>query len=173
MFIQTEDTANADRMRFIPGREVLGDGEVTFRNAEEGAGSPLARRLFDIADVRAITLGADDLLVEKAAAAEWHHVKPQVLAAIMEHFMGNDPVLEDPARAAPVADSEADAEIIAQLEELIENRVQPAVSAQGGRSTPRLQGRRRRARGQRAGGRPAGPDRQHDAPLCARGDLGP
>ena len=47
MFIQTEDTANADRMRFIPGREVLGDGEVTFRNAEEGAGSPLARRLFD------------------------------------------------------------------------------------------------------------------------------
>lgn len=132
MFIQTEDTANADRMRFIPGREVLGDGEVTFRNAEEGAGSPLARRLFDIADVRAITLGADDLLVEKAAAAEWHHVKPQVLAAIMEHFMGNDPVLEDPARAAPVADSEAGAEIIAQLEELIENRVQPAVSAQGG-----------------------------------------
>ena len=132
MFIQTEDTASADRMRFIPGRDVLGDGQVTFSAPEEAAGSPLARRLFEVSDVRAVTLGADDLVVEKAESAEWHHVKPRILAAIMEHFMGNDPVIDTAGTARPMATSEADGEIIAQLEELIENRVRPAVSAQGG-----------------------------------------
>ncbi len=135
MFIQTEDTASADSMRFLPGREVLGDREVAFASAEEAQGSPLARRLFQVADVRAVSLGGDDIVIEKRSEAEWHHLKPEVLAAIMAHFMAGDAVLDDGAALPPppvAATSEADAEIIAQLEQLIEARVQPSVSAQGG-----------------------------------------
>ena len=60
MFIQTEDTANADAMRFMPGRDVLGDGQVLYRSPEEAAASPLARRVLALQD-RTIGLVAEIL----------------------------------------------------------------------------------------------------------------
>ena len=46
MFIQTEATPNPATLKFIPGRTVLGDGSVDYRDKQEAGGSPLALRLF-------------------------------------------------------------------------------------------------------------------------------
>ena len=47
MFIQTEATPNPATLKFLPGREVLGEGHVAdFPNAEAARRSPLAMRLF-------------------------------------------------------------------------------------------------------------------------------
>ena len=42
MFIQTETTPNPEVLKFLPGREVLGEGAREFKTAEEGDASPLA-----------------------------------------------------------------------------------------------------------------------------------
>ena len=45
MFIQTETTPNPKVLKFLPGREVMGEGTREFR-AEDAAISPLAEALF-------------------------------------------------------------------------------------------------------------------------------
>ena len=45
MFIQTESTPNPATLKFLPGREVMGDGAVAdFPSAESAGRSPLAKR---------------------------------------------------------------------------------------------------------------------------------
>ena len=43
MFIQTEATPNPDVLKFLPGREVLGQGTREFRTPAEAQASPLAK----------------------------------------------------------------------------------------------------------------------------------
>ena len=46
MFIQTETTPNPEVLKFLPGREVLGEGAREFKTVAEGDASPLAEALF-------------------------------------------------------------------------------------------------------------------------------
>ena len=84
-----------------------------------------------------VFLGNDFVSINKAEDKDWRHVKPMVLAAIMDHYMARLPVVEDGAE--PSASSEADvtyegeaAEIVEEIRELIETRVRPAVAQDGG-----------------------------------------
>ena len=136
MFIQTEQTPDAATMKFFPGRTVLTSGEMAFSSPEDAAQSPLAERLFQIDEVSAIALGSDFIAVSKAESADWQLIKPMILGAIMEHLMAGQPVVigED---SNPIAEDESDEagdtdEIVAQITELIETRVRPAVTQDGG-----------------------------------------
>ena len=42
MFIQTEATPNPEVLKFLPGREVMGEGSRDFRDADEAKASALA-----------------------------------------------------------------------------------------------------------------------------------
>jgi Fe-S cluster biogenesis protein NfuA len=133
MFIQTETTPNPATLKFLPGRAVVGDGQVAdFPDAESGARSPLAARLFAIPDVARVFFGADFISVTKKDG-EWKHLKPAILAAIMEHFTRELPLFESDAapEAEPHYEGE-EAEIVAQIKELLDTRVRPAVANDGG-----------------------------------------
>jgi Fe-S cluster biogenesis protein NfuA len=134
MFIQTEPTPNPASLKFLPGRPVLGQGTAEYRSAGEAGASPLAERLFAVDGVAGVFLGSDFITVTKADA-EWPHIKPAVLGAIMEHFMSGMPVTRETAVDAQ-ADEEnfapEDAETVAVIKELIETRVRPAVANDGG-----------------------------------------
>jgi Fe-S cluster biogenesis protein NfuA len=132
MFIQTETTPNPATLKFMPGREVMGAGTVDFPDAEAGARSPLATRLFAIPEVERVFFGADFVTVTKRDG-DWRHLKPAILGAIMEHFTLGLPLFETEAaeEAEPVYEGE-EAEIVSQIKELIETRVRPAVANDGG-----------------------------------------
>lgn len=138
MFIQTEPTPNPDTLKFIPGETVAGSaGPFDYPSVEAAGASPLARALFDVHGVRGVFLGSDFLSISKTSETDWKHVRPMALAAIMDHFMAGLPVVEG-AQAAQ-ADAEDDtvyegeaAEIVAEIKELIETRVRPAVAQDGG-----------------------------------------
>ncbi len=135
MFIQTENTPNPATLKFIPGVQVMPDGTADFPDRETSARSPLASRLFEIDGVGGVFLGRDFVTVTKTEG-EWHHLKPSILGAIMEHFSAGRPVLDDAAAAAETGDRpavrEEDEEIVAQIIELIDTRVRPAVAQDGG-----------------------------------------
>ncbi|MEA2934680.1 MAG: hypothetical protein QOD74_1326 [Variibacter sp.] len=132
MFIQTETTPNPATLKFLPGRTVL-DSTLEIRTHEEAAQSPLAERLFEVPGVNGVFFGSDFITVTKSEG-EWHHLKPAILGAIMEHFMSDAPLLR--AGAGAEAEEEffdaADGETVATIKELIETRVRPAVANDGG-----------------------------------------
>jgi Fe-S cluster biogenesis protein NfuA len=133
MFIQTEETPNPATLKFIPGKTVLPEGTREFRNPDEAHVSPLAERIFSVDGVTGVFLGHDFVTVTKERA-EWPHIKPAVLGAIMEHYLSGAPVLAQGSTEL-VDDAnfdEADAETVAVIKDLIETRVRPAVANDGG-----------------------------------------
>jgi Fe-S cluster biogenesis protein NfuA len=134
MFIQTESTPNPATLKFLPGREVMGESAVAdFPDKEAAARSPLAASLFGIPEVGRVFFGSDFISVTKSDG-EWRHLKPAVLGAIMEHFTKGLPLIESAAAEGDDAESfaEGDAEIVSQIKELLDTRVRPAVAGDGG-----------------------------------------
>ena len=131
MFIQTESTPNPATLKFLPGREVMGEGAVAdFATREAAERSPLARALFETPEVSRVFFGSDFVSVTKSGG-DWKHLKPAILGAIMEHFTRGLPLIEAGAEETDEP-SEDDSEIVVQLKELIETRVRPAVAQDGG-----------------------------------------
>jgi Fe-S cluster biogenesis protein NfuA len=134
MFIQTEPTPNPATLKFIPGRTVLGDDTVDYRSKAEAAGSPLATRLFEIEGVTGVFLGSDFISVTKGDA-EWPHIRPAILGAIMEHYMSGAPAVGSDAadEALPAEEYDPkDEETVRTIKELLDTRVRPAVANDGG-----------------------------------------
>jgi Fe-S cluster biogenesis protein NfuA len=136
MFIQTEPTPNPATLKFIPGKIVLGDGTVDFRDKEEAGTSPLARRLFGVDGVTGVFLGSDFISVTKSEVDEWQHLKPAILGAIMEHYLSGAPTIEGDDTAAEEAALEQydakDEDTVRTIKELLDTRVRPAVANDGG-----------------------------------------
>jgi Fe-S cluster biogenesis protein NfuA len=137
MFIQTETTPNPATLKFLPGRVVYEDGAAEFLTPEDAAArSPLAARLMAVPGVQGVFFGFDFVTVTKGGG-DWAHLKPSILATIMEHFMSNEPVMAPVAAGGPLDAGEeffadGDAEIVATVKELLETRVRPAVAQDGG-----------------------------------------
>lgn len=132
MFIQTEPTPNPATLKFLPGRDVLGQGTADFRAPEAAKISPLATRLFAIEGVKGVFLGSDFITVTKAESMEWPHLKPAILGSIMEHFLAGTPVMEGEDEGSESTAAGADDPLAAQIRELIDTRVRPAVAQDGG-----------------------------------------
>lgn len=130
MFIQTEQTPNPATLKFLPGRAVMPSGTADFPSRDSAGRSPLANRLFGVDGVRGVFLGSDFITVTKDGEADWHLMKPAVLGALMEHFTSGEPVVGETDAGADAG--EADDEVTAQIKELIDTRVRPAVANDGG-----------------------------------------
>ena len=135
MFIQTETTPNPATLKFLPGRTVLATGTLEMRDKAEAVKSPLAERLFDVANVSGVFLGSDFITVTKSDG-EWPQLKPAILGVIMEHFMSGAPVVVEGESGETNEAGEffeaGDADTVATIKELIETRVRPAVANDGG-----------------------------------------
>ena len=134
MFIQTESTPNPNTLKFLPGRDVMGEGAVAdFPSPESGGRSPLAKALFAIPDVARVFFGSDFISVTKRDG-DWKHLKPAILGAVMEHFTHGLPLMEGGGEETGAGESysDEDSEVVEQIKELIETRVRPAVAADGG-----------------------------------------
>src|SRR5215472_17616718 len=134
MFIQTESTPNPATLKFLPGRDVMGEGRVAdFPSRESAVRSSLAAALFETPEVSRVFFGADFISVTKRDG-DWKHLKPAILGAIMEHFTRGLPLITGSAEEVEETSfgEEGDPEVIAQIKELIDTRVRPAVAQDGG-----------------------------------------
>lgn len=138
MFIQTQPTPNPATLKFLPARDVSPATPYEFISLDEAAASPLATALFGLNGVKGVFLGSDFVAVTKTDDADWAVIKPQALAAIMDHFVSGAPVIADLAKSeAPAVEDDVvyegeTAEIVAEIKELIATRVRPAVANDGG-----------------------------------------
>jgi Fe-S cluster biogenesis protein NfuA len=131
LFIQTEQTPNPSTLKFIPGRVVMEKGTLDFAGPETASSSPLAKRLFAIEGVERVFFGNDFVTVTKAAERDWQVMKPSILGGIMEHYTSGEPVMVA-GEAATLGAAVEDDEVVAQIKELLDTRIRPAVAQDGG-----------------------------------------
>ena len=132
MLIETEATPNPATLKFLPGREVLGALTADFADADAAMISPLAEALFGIEGGARVFLGGDFITVTKTNGITWEVMKPQVMGLIMEHFVAGRPGVREMAALEREDVRPEDAEIVAQIKDLLDERVRPAVAGDGG-----------------------------------------
>ena len=140
MFIETETTPNPATLKFLPGRQVMPSGTREFATPEDAGASPLAQALFDLGDVTGVFFGQGFISVTAAPGVEWAGLKPQVVSILLDHFVSEAPLFAGgdasgiavPVDDADFGDDPADADIVAQIRDLIDTRVRPAVANDGG-----------------------------------------
>lgn len=139
MLIETEKTPNPSTLKFLMGQTVMSDGTRDFASPEDAEISPLAEALFTLGDVTGVFFGSDFVSVTAGPGSNWVDLKPNVLSILLDHFSANLPLFK-PGSAGDihipaeeeVHDDPEDADIVAQIKELIETRVRPAVANDGG-----------------------------------------
>ena len=142
MFIETETPPTPASLKFLPGQPVMQQGTREFATPEAAEASPLAQAIFDTGEVVNVFFGGDFVTVTAAPGVSWSDLKPQVLAILLDHFVAQAPLFV-PGTAGGIAvppedegmlvdEREEDGDIIAQINELLETRVRPAVAGDGG-----------------------------------------
>ena len=132
MFIQTEDTPNPATMKFLPSRAVV-EAPVDIADESGASVSPLAETLFEIEGVKSVFLGKDFISVTRDDTVDWAALRPSVLVAIMDHFVEGRPVLyKDQVAAGDDQAATDDSDVVAQIKELLDLRIRPAVAQDGG-----------------------------------------
>jgi Fe-S cluster biogenesis protein NfuA len=140
MLIQTETTPNPSTRKFLPGRRVMEAGTRDFATPEDAEVSPLAEAIFSTGEVEGVFFGGDFISVTAAPGADWGQLKPDVLNILLDHFSSDAPLfraataagIEVAADGEEFGEDPADAQIVAEIRELIETRVRPAVAQDGG-----------------------------------------
>ncbi|HEX8308209.1 MAG TPA: NifU family protein [Allosphingosinicella sp.] len=139
MLIQTETTPNPSTLKFLPGRGVMEAGTRDFATPEDSEVSPLAEAIFSTGEVEGVFFGRDFVSVTAAPGVEWRDLKPEILSILLDHFSSDAPLFRAASAAGiEVAGDEdygedpADAPLVAEIRELIETRVRPAVAQDGG-----------------------------------------
>lgn len=142
MFIETETTPNPASLKFMPGQPVMQSGTREFATPEAAEASPLAQAIFDTGEVVNVFFGGDFVSVTAAPGVDWSQLKPQVVSILLDHFISQAPLFAAGSAGGIAVPPEAeemlveeraeDSDIVAQINDLLDTRVRPAVAGDGG-----------------------------------------
>ncbi|KAF2862579.1 HIRA-interacting protein 5 [Piedraia hortae CBS 480.64] len=148
IFIQTEDTPNADALKFVPNHQILSDDfpssflEYLSPRSTLAAPhpSPLAAKLLNVDGVTGVFYGKNYITVTKDSATPWAHVKPEVFSLISEAVTNGQPIVntirgessDQGASEDKVSYAPEDEEVVGMIQELLETRIRPAIQEDGG-----------------------------------------
>ena len=150
IFIQTEDTPNADALKFKPNHRILPEGfpspfleYLSPRSTLAPPNpSPLAAQLLNVDGVTSVFYGGDYITVTKDSGSPWAHVKPEVFSLITEAVTNGQPIVnqiegksgdsQEGGEEDSLAYNESDSEVVSMIKELLETRIRPAIQEDGG-----------------------------------------
>ncbi|KAF6221339.1 hypothetical protein HO133_002194 [Letharia lupina] len=151
IFIQTENTPNADALKFLPNHTILPEGLASpfleYLSPRSTLApphpSPLAARLLNVDGITSIFYGPDFITVTKASDAIWAHVKPEVFSLITEAVTSGEQIVNTIENKSAEAGQEGgeqdtlgydenDSEVVGMIKELLETRIRPAIQEDGG-----------------------------------------
>ena len=132
MFIETEQTPNPETLKFLPEQDFLTSGSVNYADREGSENSPLASELFRIEDVAGVFIGQNFVSVTKVTTSSWDVLKPIVLSSLMQFISSGEAAVETELNEIAFEVSDEDADVVAQISTLIEEKVRPSVAGDGG-----------------------------------------
>mgnify|MGYP001025959156 FL=1 len=134
MFIQTESTPNPNSLKFILEEEITKSQTYEFSSIEDCKESELAAQLFAIDGVDSIFFGSNFISINKNKY-EWDQLKAPILTKIADFISSGKKVIKQKENKDVINKTEfnhEDAEIVSQIQELLDSKIKPAVAQDGG-----------------------------------------
>jgi Fe-S cluster biogenesis protein NfuA len=126
--IVAEPTSDPATCKFTVDRAVYPGGSAYFGNREAAQLSPLASKLFELADVENILVAENQITITKTDLEPWPVIGKQVGAKIREYIYSGQPaVSEDYARNLP-----PETELRSRVQQLLDREINPALWMHGG-----------------------------------------
>ena len=134
MFIQTEETPNPSTLKFVPGKVLLENGTQEFKSRKAAKSNSLAKMLFEDENVNGVFIGKDFITITKSNQVNWESLKPSILSKIHDFLSSGKKVENENKKNNKIKDnySKKDLEIVNQINQLLEERIKPAVAQDGG-----------------------------------------
>ena len=132
-----QETPNPNAVKFILKEPVSHGTSHSFDSAEKAAGDKLALSLFEVGDVVSIFYMDKMITVEKTDEADWDEILPILAVPIraaesVATSNGNGNGNAANAVGGAIAAAVSDNPIIAQINELLDERIRPYLASDGG-----------------------------------------
>lgn len=133
--IRTERTPNPNSLKYKVGKMLIPGGSANFPTKESAeARSPLARRIFNVPGVLGVFIGSDFFTVSREEGIAWGDINTHLAPALEQFFESGEPVLQGkaPAEKPMLGDVSTSPELVARINELLDEKIRPAVAQDGG-----------------------------------------
>lgn len=136
--IYTEITPNPASLKFvITDRVVMPHGTADFRDVEDTADAPLAKKIYDFKFVEGVFLGRNFVTITKSPDFQWEEVIPAVKDFLKSFIASGQDLVTGKFAEAPVvpeggAFGADDDDVVSRIKALLESHVRPAVAQDGG-----------------------------------------
>lgn len=131
-----QETPNPNAVKFILKEPVSHGTTHSFKSAEDGAADALARSLFEVGDVVSVFYMDKMITVEKTDEAEWDELLPTIAVPIRaaEAVSSSNGNAKGAAAAVggAIAAAASDDPKLAQINELLDERIRPYLAGDGG-----------------------------------------
>lgn len=126
--VTLEPTPNPQSMKFLVNQEIAPE-TAAFNSSNEAFRSPLASKIFGFPWTDGIYIGKDYVTVTKQDWVEWDVLAEPLSGLIKEHIETGETVLMPESQDTA---SEEDSPIVAQIKEILDREIRPAVAMDGG-----------------------------------------
>jgi Fe-S cluster biogenesis protein NfuA len=128
LFVADVDlTPNPNALKFVLNERLLKYETRQFHNIEEAANDPLAKGVFEISGVVSVFYMDKFVTIEKSKNANWGQIQKPFI-----NFLKNFDQNLIPSEEEPDSLNENSDELLIKINELLDNRVRPALAGDGG-----------------------------------------
>ena len=129
--VYSEATPNPETMKFVFNRMIFPDQTADFPTVESTTYSPLAKNLFEFSFVQGVFIMNNFVTITRVPGVEWEEIIPIMKEFLKSYVSAGEPiVLETPQET--IKDYGDDNVIVAQIKEILDMYIKPAVEVDGG-----------------------------------------
>lgn len=128
VYITANPTPNPNCLKFIVDRQMVDGDPVSYRTAEDAAGSPLAEKLFALEGVEEIFAFQNFVTITKSGDQVWQQFAREIGKAIRTHIQSGE-LKHFAPRPKQVSDAEGEA---VSIIERVLDEIRPSIAMDGG-----------------------------------------
>ena len=138
MFIQVQNTPNPSTLKFLLERNVLKGSVIEFSRSSDFLKNNLVKKIFFISGVKKVFFGKNFISITKELSFNWSDIKFDILKVIKDYFDCNDFISfisvssNSEKELKKQEKKEADTETVIEIKDLLNTKIRPAVSNDGG-----------------------------------------
>ena len=129
--VYSESTPNPETLKFVFNRMILPEQTADFPTRESADNSPLAKNLFEFNFVNGVFIMNNFVTITRTPGTEWNDIVPIVREFLKSYIAAGEPVLIEPIKEV-IKDFGDDNITVAQIKEILDTYIKPAVEMDGG-----------------------------------------
>lgn len=129
--VYAEQTPNPETMKFVFNKMILPDDSADFPSRDKTDSSPLAKNLFEFNFVNGVFIMNNFVTITRTEGSLWEDIIPIVKEFLKSYIEAKEPILFKTISNDRI-DFGDDTTIVAQIKDVLDTYVKPAVENDGG-----------------------------------------